>query len=566
MNISLTTIIEKIESEFLTKTGRLTRKVKSSEWIANSEMSQIIFEVNKLFESCDRRVTLETKIKCLLSNRSNECNCGKPLTVYSDFRRFVCIDCRNKQKNQKRIETTLQKYGVDHVSKTSEVKEKYTKTCLDKYGVEHSFKHKEVQKKRLKTLEDNYGVDNPFKSKVVKERIKEVNINKFGVENPSQSPEINEKKRHTYVVNYGVEHPRKNKDFVERQSKTRMVNYWNSLTDDQRNSYLNLEEIYQKEHVENEHTISYICQKYGLSYNYTKSKLNELNLPIIRRFYTSNGEIVLQKFIESFYSGNIIKNDRRVLDGGYEIDIYLPEVKLGIEYHGSFWHSNVDENKHLAKYKSALKSGISLMQIFDWELEEKESIVYSMIKSKIGIFDRVLNGENCKVKEISPSDYKSFCEDNHIQGYAPAKIKLGLFHDDELVSIMSFSTPRSKSNHTYEMIRYANKINTKIRGSASKLFKYFTRNFDFKSLVTFSDNRLFDGKIYETIGFSYVETSSPNYWYTTGDNKISAQKHKLRNLLGEENFDMKSSEKENMLSNGYRIVYDAGNKKFEFYK
>jgi hypothetical protein len=347
-----------------------------------------------------------------------------------------------------------------------------------------------------------------------------------------------------------------------------MENYWNLFLEEQKNSIKSLKEIYDKEHVEEGHTISYICKKYNLPFNYVKSQLIDLNLPIIRRYYVSNGELIIKQFIESFYDGKIISHDRKLLGGQKEIDLYIPEFNLGIEYHGSFWHSNIEESKHQNKYLLAKKANIELIQLFDWELEEKEDIVFSLIKSRFGFYDHKINARDCLVKEISLKEYKLFCEENHMQGYAPSRIKLGLFHKDELVSIMSFSRPRSKSNHDYEMIRFCNKKYSSIRGGASKLFSYFTKNFNFSSIISFSDNRLFNGKLYEKLGFNYSHDSSPNYWYIKGQDKlsrISAQKHKLKNLL-KEGFNPELSEKENMLSNGYRIIFDAGNKVFVYYK
>ena len=53
-----------------------------------------------------------------------------------------------------------------------------------------------------------------------------------------------------------------------------------------------------------------------------------------------------------------------------------------------------------------------------------------------------------------------------------------------------------------------------------------------------------------------------NYFYIDMNEKIinrmSAQKHKLKNLLNE-NFNENLSERDNMINNGYRIYYDTGN-------
>jgi hypothetical protein len=54
----------------------------------------------------------------------------------------------------------LDKYGVDHYSKTDQFKVDYVKTCLDKYGVDHYFKTDQYKTFCL----DKYGVDHPMKN------------------------------------------------------------------------------------------------------------------------------------------------------------------------------------------------------------------------------------------------------------------------------------------------------------------------------------------------------------------------------------------------------------------
>jgi hypothetical protein len=75
------------------------------------------------------------------------------------------------------------------------------------------------------------------------------------------------------------------------------------------------------------------------------------------------------------------------------------------------------------------------------------------------------------------------------------------------------------------------------------------------------------GECYSKSGGKLLHLTEPNYWYVkmNGEiiNRISAQKNKLKNLLGD-NFSELLTEQENMLSNGYQIFFDAGNYKFEF--
>ncbi|CCV02272.1 zinc-ribbon-containing protein [Invertebrate iridescent virus 30] len=61
------------------------------------------------------------------------------------------------------VKTCLDKYGVDHYSKTDQFKVDYAKTCLDRYGVDHYSKTDQFKVDYAKTCLDRYGVDNPMK-------------------------------------------------------------------------------------------------------------------------------------------------------------------------------------------------------------------------------------------------------------------------------------------------------------------------------------------------------------------------------------------------------------------
>ena len=60
---------------------------------------------------------------------------------------------------------------------------------------------------------------------------------------------------------------------------------------------------------------------------------NPINKPI------SIQEKELLDFVKSNYNGEIIHNDRSIIHP-YELDIYLPDLRLAIEYNGDYWHAN----------------------------------------------------------------------------------------------------------------------------------------------------------------------------------------------------------------------------------
>jgi hypothetical protein len=259
-------------------------------------------------------------------------------------------------------------------------------------------------------------------------------------------------------------------------------------------------------------------------------------------------------------------NKRFSIDGKtrHEVDIFLPEYNVGIEYHGLYWHCdlNKSEKYHKEKYLFFKERGIGLIQIFESEWRQSQDIVKSIINAKLGLISNKIFARKCQIKEIDNQTYKEFSEQNHIQGYGIAKVRIGLFHNNELVQLASFSKPRFNKNYDWENIRTCTKLNTTVVGGFSKLMKYFTKN-HIGSIITYVDCRYFNGGGYLKNGFKFIKHTEPNYFYFKNSNKPylesrnKYQKHKLKDILPI--FDETLTEYENMLNNKYLRIFDAGN-------
>ena len=122
---------------------------------------------------------------------------------------------------KKRKATNLKKYGVEFPQQLLETQNKARITCLKTYGVENPSYSEECKEKRKQTHLKKFGVENAFQSEIIKEKIKKTNLKKYGVENPSQSPEIAEKKISTHLDNYGVEYPAQYFETYQKQQKNK---------------------------------------------------------------------------------------------------------------------------------------------------------------------------------------------------------------------------------------------------------------------------------------------------------------------------------------------------------
>jgi hypothetical protein len=122
----------------------------------------------------------------------------------------------------------------------------------------------------------------------------------------------------------------------------------------------------------------------------------------------------------------------------------------------------------------------------------------------------------------------------------------------------------SKSeNGTYELLRFCNKLNYSIVGGASKLFKYFVKNYNPIKIISYADRSWSKGNLYYNLGFQFVSYTAPNYWYINRDRRYSRFNYR-KDILVKEGYDSSKSEHEIMLDRGYYRIYNSGNIKFEW--
>lgn len=252
----------------------------------------------------------------------------------------------------------------------------------------------------------------------------------------------------------------------------------------------------------------------------------------------------------------------------------MPELKLGIEYNGLLWHSSkVLDNplKDAERYRVARDQGVRLLTIFEDEWLYKKDAVKRTLMSAVGALPTIY-ARDTELVVVSNESASLFYDDHHLIGArARSSVNLALAYRGTLVACMSFDTLRSVRGHSnarhMELVRYASSLT--VVGGASKLFKAFL-GLDMADVITsYSDNRLFNGAMYEKLGFRMVHEVRPDYWYTTGRpafgrrHKAGFQKTKLAKLLP--GCDLSKSEREICYAAGLYRIYDCGKKRWDYY-
>jgi hypothetical protein len=264
---------------------------------------------------------------------------------------------------------------------------------------------------------------------------------------------------------------------------------------------------------------------------------------------TSSGEEDLLDFIKLYE-----KNINRIK----KIDILIPDKNIGFEYNGLWWHSEKykNNNYHLDKTNFYKEHNIKVFHIWEDDWLYKQDIVKSMISNVLGVTQNKIYARKCEIRLVPVKDKTKFLDKNHIQGSVASKINLGLYYNDNLVSIMTFGYGRNKD---FQLSRFCSKLNTNVVGGFSKLLVYFERNYgsQYSEIKTFADRSWSNGDLYLKHGFELVRQTKPDYQYVVNGKRVRKQ-HFTHKKLIEEGFDPNKSEREIMLERKIYRIYDCG--------
>ena len=466
------------------------------------------------------------------------------LKVYNKEHYGVEYYSQHPDRNEKVRKTSMEKYGTEHFSKSEYFKPMVSKTNLEKFGYENPF----MDKDRIKKIfNDKYGVDHPSQVKEIYERMRKSTKESTGYEFALSSPDIREKIKETNDIRYGG-HPMKNDD----------IRYINSIIARDKDCISYDGNNISTFKCDNGHNFQISSDTY---HNRIRGFLPLCTICYPISENVSIKELELLKFIKSIHD-NVIGSYR----DGLEIDIYLPELKIGFEFNGLYWHSNQqkDKNYHINKTNHFRERGIRIIHIWEDDWDNKRDIIKSQIKNWIGKTDTKIFARKCEIREVSDKKLvREFIDNNHIQGYVNSFKRIGLYFNNELVSLMTFDNfegRKKMEDGGWNLSRFCNKLDTNVVGGASKLFKYFIKSEFPKRIVSYADKDWSVGGIYDMLGFTKISESKPDYKYIVDNKRVHKsryRKSKLNTNLSESKF---------MEISGIGKIYDCGKIKFELNK
>lgn len=421
-------------------------------------------------------------------------------------------DCKKPKTLSTKIssETKQEKYG----SATYNNREQAAETCLDKYGVSNPSQVAMFISKAYDTKVDRYGENN--------------------CNNWIKGQETRIQNSGTLAESYRIT--------TEHREQTLAELYGTHVK-----SMSQLDWV--KEKIKNSTEQTFI-EKYGVPcYWLTEdakrsngSKDSSYNLVFEQLLINNNiefeREVTVGRFIYDFKIGN------------YLIEIN-PTATHNITW-SPYCEQGIAKDYHKNKSRNALDNGYRCIHVWEWD--DCDKIIKQLFIPKTRIYAR-----NCVVKLVDLQETKVFIDKNHLQGYARDTIRVGLYYNNKLVSIMTFGKPRFNLTADYELIRYCSSHT--IIGGAEKLFKYFLKTYQPKYVVSYCDTSKFAGEVYKKLGFEYRTETLSHHWFNFKTNQ-----HILDSLLRKRGFDQLfntqygkgTSNTDLMIQHGFVEVVDSG--------
>ena len=501
--------------------------------------------------------------------------CGKQFVWdHKNPRRCCSKECSAVLKKR----TCRERYGVDNVSQIDEVRKKISEansseavrtkreaTCLAKYGVKNVAKNAEIRKKLVEVM----------KSSEYLEKRAQTCIERYGYSSPMQSDTVKQKRQQYCIDKYGQPHPPRPPEIIQYK-----------MTDSSKlQNYLSFKEdpgAYIKSKFDVPVGISTLVADLGVTdtpiYDVlAKNKCSDL----LEHTYSRMEDEVIE-FLRSLDSNIEIKRCDRTIISPYEIDIWLPEYRLGIECNPASTHNSSKKcpwgsdakspSYHRMKSVMALENDAMIFHIFGYEWNSKKEIIQSMLQNLIKHNSEKVYARSTYVSILDYRECKEFLDANHRQGNCSSSYRLGLRMKttDDLIAVMTFGKMRgtmgstSSTEHSWELSRFCSKLGCNVVGGASKLLRYFEKHEEPKEIISFSDVSHTTGSLYEVLGFTPVGEVPPSYtWVDIYDkvyyNRVSCQKSNLRNLFEDDSIDIQNhTESEIMEDHGFVKVFDSG--------
>lgn len=221
----------------------------------------------------------------------------------------------------------------------------------------------------------------------------------------------------------------------------------------------------------------------------------------------SNGQNQIADFVTSL-GFKVVKNIRGII-GRQELDIFVPEKMLAIEFNDLYWHCEAagkDQFYHHDKQTRCSSVGIKLIHVFEDEWNNKQSFIKGIISHHLGA-RKPINIDHCVINEISSQRSMDFLQQDNVGCH-----NFALFHNNEIVSTLAANA----SDDTLEVIASSDVNEIYIKGSLNALTAHALNALKLLRARVTIDNRFNTASLWINAGWTQAHIGEEMCWFTDG--------------------------------------------------
>lgn len=304
--------------------------------------------------------------------------------------------------------------------------------------------------------------------------------------------------------------------------------------------------------------VTQLSEELGVTKSVVIRKLHEYDL--YDKVQTMNNksymELNMYRLIRDNCKCSVLTNVRDVIDN-YELDIYIPELKIAFEFNGSYWHSDKfkDNTYHQQKTIACLSNGIRLVHIFEYEWVNNRNNIQKFILNTINNRKHIIYARSLEIIECSNEDAMSFLNENSITSIE-SNINIALVDTaHNIIGILGINKRQDRGNRedgVYEVASICYKYNTCVTGGSQKLFEYFKYTYNPLKVYAACGLAKFTGFVYDRLGFKVECITEPQYIWCDNHNNVFINSQLCNEYTNSENKLVK--------------IYDSGDIKFSWHR
>lgn len=290
------------------------------------------------------------------------------------------------------------------------------------------------------------------------------------------------------------------------------------------------------------------------------------NCPQCMQWGTSILEQEVVAYIKSILPKDVeIKENDRKLISPKELDIYIPELSVAVEFNGLYWHSEANgksKNYHYNKWKQCKSKNVQLITVWEDDWLYRQEHVKSQLSTLLRTPYKQLSTHASKLsaKEVDKNKAKEFYNSSYLKEFSSDSNYCALVNNEK-DSICALLTWKQADEKVVIIEDYCEKDS--VVNGLEKLIHHILKrinNKNVENIIAHIDNSSVHGASFEKIGFMQVQSVKYNFSYVVKRERVHESHMSAAFFEGNQElvYDSDLTLEELKIKNGITKLWDCG--------